>query len=148
MILLQKPFHFFTSYFVTFVNICLLFTLLLLFKFFNDLNITVKESRFRVQILRNRVQVRPTLYSSQPIRLHIFSMLAICTCYRTVPSAIWEIFSQVLIFCRLHCNLFEKRGKCLPTLHEATCNNYFIVKCLLKSNVTILSISRACFNMI
>ena len=29
----------------------------------------------------------------------------------------------------------EKGGKYLSTLHEATCDNYFIVKCLLKSNV-------------
>ena len=29
----------------------------------------------------------------------------------------------------------EKRGKYLPILHEATCDNYFIVKWLLKSNV-------------
>ena len=29
---------------------------------------------------------------------------------------------------------YEKRGKYLPILHEATCDNYFIVKCLLKSN--------------
>ena len=30
---------------------------------------------------------------------------------------------------------YEKRGKYLPILHEATCDNYLIVKCLLKSNV-------------
>ena len=29
----------------------------------------------------------------------------------------------------------RKRRKYLPILHEATCENYFIVKCLLKSNV-------------
>ena len=29
---------------------------------------------------------------------------------------------------------YEKRGKYLPILHEVTCYNYFIVKCLLKSN--------------
>ena len=29
---------------------------------------------------------------------------------------------------------YEKRGKYLPILHEATCDNYFIVKCLLKWN--------------
>ena len=27
---------------------------------------------------------------------------------------------------------YEKRGKYLPILREATCNNYFIVKCLFK----------------
>ena len=27
---------------------------------------------------------------------------------------------------------YEKQGKYLPILHEATCDNYFIVKCLFK----------------
>ena len=30
---------------------------------------------------------------------------------------------------------YEKRGNYLPTLHEATCDNYSIVKCLFKSNI-------------
>ena len=30
---------------------------------------------------------------------------------------------------------YEKRGKHLPILHKSTCDYYFIVKCLLKSNV-------------
>ena len=30
---------------------------------------------------------------------------------------------------------YEERGKCLPILHEATRDNYFIFRCLLKSNV-------------
>ena len=29
---------------------------------------------------------------------------------------------------------YEKQGKYLPILHEKMCDNYFIVKCLLKSN--------------
>ena len=29
---------------------------------------------------------------------------------------------------------YEKQGKYLPILHEKICDNYFIVKCLLKSN--------------
>ena len=60
------------------------------------------------------------------------------SCYRTVLGAIWEIFSEFFMFCNLfHKSLgeYEKRGKYLPILHEATCDNYFIVKCLLKSNV-------------
>ena len=28
--------------------------------------------------------------------------------------------------------IYEKPGKYLPILHEATCDNYFIVKCLFK----------------
>ena len=30
---------------------------------------------------------------------------------------------------------YEKRGIYLPILHEAMCDNYFIVKCLFKENV-------------
>ena len=30
---------------------------------------------------------------------------------------------------------YEKRGKYMLILHEATCDNYFVVKWLLKSNV-------------
>ena len=57
------------------------------------------------------------------------------SCYRTVPSATWRIFSEFLIFCNLIAK-YEKEGKCLPILHEGTCDNYFIVKYLLKSNVS------------
>ena len=31
---------------------------------------------------------------------------------------------------------YEKIGKYLPILHEENCDDYFVVKCLLKSNVT------------
>ena len=60
------------------------------------------------------------------------------SCYRTVLGAIWEIFSEFFMFCNLfHKPLgeYEKRGKYLPILHESTCDNYFTVQCLLKSNV-------------
>ena len=56
-------------------------------------------------------------------------MIYVVVIYRTVPRAIWQIFSSFLIA------KYEKLGKYLPILHEATCNDYFIVKCLLKSNV-------------
>ena len=61
----------------------------------------------------------------------------ISSCYRTVPSAILEIFSKFLIFSNLSYILqitskYEKRRKYLPILYEATCDNYFIVKCLFK----------------
>ena len=49
-------------------------------------------------------------------------MYDICSCYRTVPSGLWEI------------QQFISRGKYLPTLREVTCDNCFIVKCLLISN--------------
>ena len=60
------------------------------------------------------------------------------SCYRMVSSAIWEIFSEFLIFCNLFEVIvkYEKRGKYLPILQEPTCENYVIVtECLLKSNV-------------
>ena len=73
------------------------------------------------------------------------------SCYRTVPSAISEIFSEFLIFCNLSEIIvkYEKRGKYLPILHEATCGNYFIVKCLLKSNVAwVILIASSLLNII
>ena len=38
------------------------------------------------------------------IYIHIHNIY-IYSCYRTVPSAIWEIFSEFLVFC----NLFHER---------------------------------------
>ena len=35
---------------------------------------------------------------------------------------------------------YKKRGIYLPILHEATCDIYFIVKCLLKSNLARVSL--------
>ena len=71
-------------------------------------------------------------------------MKCLSTCYRTVPSAICEIFSESLIFRNLFHEpsgeaneiivKYEKQGKYLPILYESTCDNYFIVKYLLKSN--------------
>ena len=64
--------------------------------------------------------------------------------FRTVPCAIWKTSSEFFTFCNLfHEPLgeliyekYEKPGKYLPILHEATCTNYFIVKSLLKPNLT------------
>ena len=67
-----------------------------------------------------------------------FSMVSWISCYFTVPSIIWGIFSNFIVFCNLLIIIrrkFEKQGKYLQILHEATCNDYFIVECLLKSNV-------------
>ena len=61
------------------------------------------------------------------LRHYTANQKMIRSCYRTVPSAIWEIFSEFLITAK-----YEKRGKYLPILEEATCDNYFIVKCLFK----------------
>ena len=37
-----------------------------------------------------------------------FFALAISSCYRTVPSAIWEIFSEFLISCNLFCEPLDE----------------------------------------
>ena len=42
--------------------------------------------------------------------------------------------NKFLIFVNLLIAKYEKEGKYLPILHEATCNNYFIVKCLFNLN--------------
>ena len=71
-------------------------------------------------------------HKNMPVKLYsnYTNTCDICSCYCTVPRAIWEIFSHILqleIIAK-----YEKRGKYLPILHEATCDNYFIVKCLFK----------------
>ena len=62
---------------------------------------------------------------SENIRQKIYSS------YRKVPNTIlWKIFSKFLIF--------FKREKYFRILREATCDNYFIIKCLFKSNMARL----------
>ena len=71
--------------------------------------------------------------------------LTIRSCYLTVPSAVWEIFSGFLIFCNffheplgeLNNSKIREMRKLFVILHEATCDNYFIVKSLLKSHVDV-----------
>ena len=73
-----------------------------------------------------------------------------------VPSAMWEILSEVSYFATYFTSLqaseitakYEKRAKYLPILHEATCDNYFIVKSLFKKNVFYLLIVSGLLNMI
>ena len=43
---------------------------------------------------------------------------------------------------------YEKGGKYLPILHEATCDNYFIVKWLLKSNIASVILYNACIELV
>ena len=61
----------------------------------------------------------------------------ICMYIYSVPCVIWEIFSEFEIATK-----YEKRGKYLAILHEATCDNYFIAKCLLKSNESRVTLHR------
>ena len=42
---------------------------------------------------------------------------------------------------------YEKLRKCLPILHEAMCDNYFIVKCLLKSNIARVILLKNCMEL-
>ena len=50
--------------------------------------------------------------------IYIYISVYICSSYRTLPSAIWEIFSEFLIFC----NLFEEQ----PNMRneKSICQNY------------------------
>ena len=74
------------------------------------------------------------------------------SCCGTVPSAVWEVFSEFFIFWNLFHELlgklnnskYEKRGNYSPILHKVTCNNYFNVKCLLKSNVVRVILLTSC----
>ena len=43
----------------------------------------------------------------------------------------FSYFAAILLLAK-----YEKRGKYLPILQEATCDNYLIIKCLLKSNAS------------
>ena len=70
----------------------------------------------------------------------------VASTYNTVPSAIWAIFSEFLIFCNLIAK-YEKQGKYLPILHEVTCNNYFIVNCLFKSNESRVILLTNCIEL-
>ena len=49
--------------------------------------------------------------------------------YRTVPSAIWEIFSEFFSYFATYYYIakYETRRKYLPILYEATRYSYFIV---------------------
>ena len=61
-------------------------------KKFDDLN-------HRRQVLSKVSELILNDVSSQITNIH--TALIICCCCRTVPSAIWEIFSEFLIFCNL-----------------------------------------------
>ena len=68
----------------------------------------------------------------------------LCRCSCRLPSAIWEIFLEFLIFCNLWLfhelwpskiiGKYEKSRKYLTILHETARDNCFIVKSLVKSN--------------
>ena len=77
--------------------------------------------------------------------------ILISSCYRAVSSIIWEKISEFLISCNLFSKKiakYDKWEKYLPLLHKAACDNYFIVKCLLKSNVARALILTNCIKLV
>ena len=78
-------------------------------------------------------------------------LIFVTYCYRTVLSVKWEIFSVFLRFYNLLTYEItakhEKQGKYLSILHEASCDNYFIVKYLLKSNTIRVILLTNCIKL-
>ena len=78
------------------------------------------------------------------------SSVDLISSYHTLPSAIWEIFSELPIFCNLFHELLDdwNNSKIPQTrkvfaniaLGNITCSIYFIVKCLLKLNMARVSL--------
>ena len=54
----------------------------------------------------------------------------------------WEIFTPREMTAK-----YKKRGKYLQILHEATCDNNFIVKCFVKSNVARVILLTNCIDL-
>ena len=73
---------------------------------------------------------------NHPPNPEIIAVKKISSCYRSCYGKNFPGFSYFATYVtsKIITN-YDKRGKCLPILHKATSNNYFIVKCLLKSNV-------------
>ena len=96
------------------------------------------------------IKILSMLYSSRAIRSQVFCTIAIRKCIRlqwyvaVIVRCRMQYGKYFLIFCSLFTSLYaseiiakyEKRGKYLPILQEAMYDNYFIVKCLLRSNGT------------
>ena len=73
--------------------------------------------------------------------LHIFPIHFHLNCGKSYGcSQVCEWASEIIA-------KYEKRGNYLPILHKATCNNYFIVKCLLKSNVSRVVLLTNCIEL-
>ena len=98
--------------------------------------------------LKSDGNIKHIWYSHPVWSLLIFTSRLTSNCYRMVPSAIRNIFrvSHILQFIYEIIAKYEKRGKYLPIWHKAMCDNSFIVKCYLKSNVSrimyLLTVSR------
>ena len=126
-------------------------------------NIALSWANIDIETLRVKYEQYRTLVSQS--ECIYFYALTISSCSHTMPSAIWEIFSEFLTFCNIFKEplgewknrktyearkiiaKYEKQGKYVPILHEATYNNYFIVKCLLKSNVARVILLTNCIEL-
>ena len=64
-----------------------------------------------------------------------------------IRKSIWSNSAFLVKFDKTLIAKYEKRGKYLPIFHKATCNNYFIVKCLLKSNVLGIVLLTNCIEL-
>ena len=90
------------------------------------------------------------LYLLQLLLSQMLSLVDLISSYRTLPRAIWEIFSELLIFCNLFHELLDdwNNSKILETRKvfaniasgNITCSIYFIAKCLLKLNMARVSL--------
>ena len=62
--------------------------------------VEVLTHRIRAIILKNYLMLNKDIMINDRI-LRKNERIMISSCYRTVPSAIWEIFSKFLVFCNL-----------------------------------------------
>ena len=77
----------------------------------NGRNIKIDEEELMKVINNHYINIVQTLAAEN---LSMQLVITICISYRTVPSTIWPIFSEFLIFCRLIKAKYEKRGKYWP----------------------------------
>ena len=61
--------------------------------------------------------------------------MRICSCYRMVPCALWEVFPELLIFTNLFSTKRDTR-KIFVDIALGNLGNHFVVKWLLKSSIT------------
>ena len=73
---------------------------------------------------------------------HYTFQAVVSSCHQMVPHAIWENFLRFPQFAIINNRKIWKARKMFAILHEAICNNYFIVKCLLKLNIARVFFSR------
>ena len=82
---------------------------------------------------------RKLSFTKSIVTLHLIYAVVTARC-RVQYGKYSPSFSQFLKFLQWTevITKYKKRGKYLPILHETTCDNYFVVKYLLKLNVAYL----------